>query len=764
MSRARPYRLTTLLLACVASSAIAGSSMQNDDDSIVVASLGLAGIDRASVDPFDIPAISGGFSRAEPVATGSVHIASAQPSELSGEPGRAASSAALTPADDFGPPAEIGNLDAILSGRASFGRPGPPAMLGNADAGALRTAIEFYRKGDLAGGDAAAARLSDPSARTLAEWIAIRTRPSALGFERITAFIEGHQDWPTKGMLRRRAEEALVGSNPGMRQLESFFAQKPPVTTAGKVALARLREAAGRKDEATALIRETWRRDDFGADLEGRILAAFPDRISALDHRLRAERLLFAEQWNAALRNAARAGDDVVKLAKARIAVDANNRKTQAALDAVPRSVQSDPSFAFSRAQYLRRKEKPVEAAKALAGITRDPALLADTEAWWTERRVLARKLLDMGEPRLAYQVAAEHPEDSGAVRIEGEFHAGWIALRFLKDSVTASRHFAAAAAIATTPISIARASYWQGRAADATQDPSSRQEADGYYERAAQHATAYYGQLARARLGYSGVTVRSVASEPTAPENLQPVERAIAMLYEADARDLAMPLVLDIAKTATDPERIDVLAELLTAKGDARTLLTLGKTASQRGLPVDDHAFPLIGIPAYTAPVAAVEKPLVFAIVRQENAFDPKAVSSAGARGLMQLMPATAKTTASRAGVSFELDRLTNDAGYNALLGASHLGDLVGEWRGSYLLTIAAYNAGSGNVKKWIEAYGDPRKSAVDPVDWVERIPFTETRNYVQRVMENLQVYRTRLDERSTLLIERDLRRGVLR
>jgi soluble lytic murein transglycosylase len=126
--------------------------------------------------------------------------------------------------------------------------------------------------------------------------------------------------------------------------------------------------------------------------------------------------------------------------------------------------------------------------------------------------------------------------------------------------------------------------------------------------------------------------------------------------------------------------------------------------------------------------------------------------------------MPATAKTTASRAGVSFELDRLTNDAGYNALLGASHLGDLVGEWRGSYLLTIAAYNAGSGNVKKWIEAYGDPRKSAVDPVDWVERIPFTETRNYVQRVMENLQVYRTRLDERSTLLIERDLRRGVLR
>ncbi len=565
-------------------------------------------------------------------------------------------------------------------------------------------------------------------------------------------------------MLRRRAEEALVGSNPGMRQLEDFFAQKPPVTTVGKVALARVREAAGRKDEATALIRETWRRDDFGADLESRILAAFPDRLNAQDHRLRAERLLFAEQWNAALRNAARAGDDAVKLAKARIAVDANNRKTQAALDAVPKSAQSDPSFAFSKAQYLRRKDKPVEAAKALVGVSRDPALLGDTEAWWTERRVLARELLDIGEPRLAYRVAAEHPEDAGAVRIEAEFHAGWIALRFLRDPTTASRHFAAAAAIAKTPISVARAAYWQGRAADAAQDPSSRQVAESYYERAAQHATAYYGQLARARLGYASVTVRSVAGEPAAPDAMQPVERAIAMLYEADARDLAMTLVIDIAKTETDPERIDALADLLTAKGDARALLTLGKTASQRGLPVDDHAFPLIGVPAYAAPVAAVEKPLVFAIVRQESAFDAKAVSSAGARGLMQLMPATAKMTASRAGVSYELDRLTSDAGYNALLGASHLGDLVGEWRGSYLLTIAAYNAGSGNVKKWIEAYGDPRKFEIDPIDWVERIPFTETRNYVQRVMENLQVYRSRLDERATLMIDRDLRRTALR
>ncbi|MDQ4136982.1 MAG: lytic transglycosylase domain-containing protein, partial [Pseudomonadota bacterium] len=213
------------------------------------------------------------------------------------------------------------------------------------------------------------------------------------------------------------------------------------------------------------------------------------------------------------------------------------------------------------------------------------------------------------------------------------------------------------------------------------------------------------------------------------------------------------------LAQRLADPTQLNALGDLAVEQRDSRALLAVGKTAVQRGFPLDLHAFPTIGIPAYEPVGDPVEKAMVYAIARQESAFDPRAQSHAGARGLMQLMPATAKRTAKRFGVDFNLDRLLSDASYNAKIGAAHLGELMQDWKGSLILTFASYNAGGGNVKKWIDAYGDPRSPHVDPIDWVERIPFSETRNYVQRVMENLQVYRSRLGERSAVLIESDLR-----
>jgi soluble lytic murein transglycosylase len=207
------------------------------------------------------------------------------------------------------------------------------------------------------------------------------------------------------------------------------------------------------------------------------------------------------------------------------------------------------------------------------------------------------------------------------------------------------------------------------------------------------------------------------------------------------------------------DAGHLDALGDLAAEKKDARSLLALGKAAVQRGLPLDLHAYPTIGIPSFDPVGDRVEKAMVYAIARQESAFDPRAQSGVGARGLMQLMPATAKRTAQRFGLGFDVDRLIEDPVYNAKIGSAHLGELMDDWKGSYILTFASYNAGGGNVKKWIDAYGDPRRPGVDPIDWVERIPFSETRNYVQRVMENLQVYRHRLEERSAYLFEGDLR-----
>ncbi|MGL4438587.1 MAG: lytic transglycosylase domain-containing protein, partial [Bosea sp. (in: a-proteobacteria)] len=337
------------------------------------------------------------------------------------------------------------------------------------------------------------------------------------------------------------------------------------------------------------------------------------------------------------------------------------------------------------------------------------------------------------------------------------EWHAGWIALRFLNDPLKAAGHFEAAAKQAETPISLARTAFWRGRAAEAASDHEAARQ---HFNAAASQHIAYYGQIARAGLGLADMPLRVVPASTSSAMPHQSVA-LIEALEAADQPSLTRSLIMELVRHLDDPAVLDRLATIATRVGDARHLVSLGKTAVQRGMPLDHAAYPTNGMPAFES---AVERAMVFAIARQESAFDPKAVSHAGARGLMQMMLPTARETARRIKTSFDASRLTSDAAYNAKLGAAHLADLIAEWRGSYVLTFAAYNAGSGNVRDWIEAYGDPRDPTVDAIDWVERIPFTETRNYVQRVMENLQVYRARLGADGPLLIGEDLQRGVRR
>jgi peptidoglycan lytic transglycosylase len=326
--------------------------------------------------------------------------------------------------------------------------------------------------------------------------------------------------------------------------------------------------------------------------------------------------------------------------------------------------------------------------------------------------------------------------------RVDAEFHAGWIALRFLQHPATAARHFANAAQIAVKPISAARTKYWQGRAAEAL---GAGLEARGFFEAAAAHSTTYYGQLARTKLGLSELELRTEHIDGDPAFGQLPVGQAIKRLYDAGYRDIALALCTDVAANLTDARQLHSLAHLAADNGDARTVLAVGKIAMQRGYPLDIHAFPLQGVPLRARVASPVDKAMVYAIARQESAFASQAQSSAGAQGLMQLMPDTARRTARRLGLEFDLQRLL-DPEYSTQLGAAHLRDLMEDWKGSLILIFASYNAGGGNVSKWIKAYGDPRSPKIDSVDWVERIPFSETRNYVQRVMEALLVYRHRL------------------
>jgi soluble lytic murein transglycosylase len=393
----------------------------------------------------------------------------------------------------------------------------------------------------------------------------------------------------------------------------------------------------------------------------------------------------------------------------------------------------------------------------------RDRNLIYDTDEWWVERRLTARKLLDIGDPRTAYRVAAEAvPPQNENKRGEHEFTAGWIALRFLHDPAAALAHFARVGQGTTNPITLARASYWQGRAAEAA---GRTQEAHTHYEAATRFPTAYYGQLARARLGHSDFALRR-APAPSEPQraalaNLE-VVRAVEILYAVEERDLIVSMVADIADKSPDVGVLLAVAELTARHEDARSMLQVGKTALGRGFALDHYAFPHVGVPKFSAIAPEVDRSVIFSIIRQESAFNQKDVSTAQAVGLMQITPEAGRHVAKKWGVTYDFARLRQDPVYNCQIGAAEIAELMQLYRGNFILAFAAYNAGQGRVREWVARYGDPRDPNVDPIDWVERIPFAETRNYVQRVTENVQVYRMRFEGSQRLLIEADLRRGA--
>ncbi len=443
---------------------------------------------------------------------------------------------------------------------------------------------------------------------------------------------------------------------------------------------------------------------------------------------------------------------------KACIAAEAKSGNGGALLNAVSTEARTDLGYTLCRLHWLMRNDTPgsnlhgrivtskedIDAAINLV-LAASPEDLArqDTDEWWRERRALARKLIDLGDAATAYQVVRRSaPPANPYYRAEFHFMAGWIALRFLADPAKALEHFIHIDDSATDPVLLARAAYWRGRAAQAAGELG---EMRAQYEVAARYPTSYYGQLARARLGINETALRPLPQ--SVGVDAREALRAADMLYAIGERDLVLHFVADLAEESNDAALIAGLGELTARYQDARAMLMVGKTALARGLPMDEYAFPDIGVPSYSPIGPKVDRCMVYAIARTESGFDQHDRSSANAVGLMQVTPEAGRDTAKRLGVAYEWGRLVADPVYNTQMGAGELAALLKEYRGSYIMTFAGYNAGRGRVQQWVAQHGDPRDPDVDAVDWVERIPFAETRNYVQRVMENVQVYCARFE-----------------
>jgi soluble lytic murein transglycosylase len=377
--------------------------------------------------------------------------------------------------------------------------------------------------------------------------------------------------------------------------------------------------------------------------------------------------------------------------------------------------------------------------------------------SWWAERQAVARRVLAAGNAELAYRIAEQHGSLEGTAHSEAEFLLGYVALRYMKNPADAFEHFSRILTPVSTPYAKSRAGYWGGRAAAAQ---AKSEVATKSYAAAADHMATYYGQLAARQLGDDAPPRPMPEPAPDAAElahfNQNELVRAARIFLDFGYRDQGKVFLLSLADDAATPTQFAMLATLAETSGRIDLAIAVAKRAIEAGTPLMIHGYPVTALPSG----GTAEHSLLLAITRQESAFARDAVSRAGARGLMQLMPATAKYIADKMRLPFSTERLTADGAYNVLLGRAYLETLIDDFGGSHALAIAAYNAGPGRVRQWLRDYGDPRGGGIDMVDWIENIPIGETRNYVQRVLENLQIYRGQVGRKAAFSLASDLAR----
>lgn len=622
--------------------------------------------------------------------------------------------------------------------------PAGPIALSPVDHALFIQALDSAARHDWRTARAFAERGSDPTAKRLVEWRYLLDDRSDASFDQMAAFLGQHANWPRADAILARAEQAMPGGlDP--HQVIGWFGAHAPKTGQGAVRYGEALIAVGKREEGIAAIRDAWIRFSFTPAEETLILRDHGDVLTQADQRARLLQFLSKNDLAAAKRQMARVDSQTERVADARLKLKANPSLAGRLLSGLDPSLHNDPGLVLDRARALRRSGSDEEAwATLMAAPTTQDAFVGPAQ-WWTERHIMARDALKAGKPQLAYQLVSAHGVDSGAALAEAEFLSGWIALRYLGKPADALEHFTELSRAVGLPISRARAFYWMGRSLEALNRPA---EAAASYRKAAADSSTYYGQLALTRLHPAPVLHLATAA-PDLKAARPAFEgddrvRAVRVLGDLGERYLVRIFALHLAREINTPAEFTLLAELMAGIDEPSVTLRIAKLASYKDTLLLNYLDPVISLPKAPKGVS-VEPALVLGLTRQESEFDSGAVSSVGARGLMQVMPASARQAAKAHGIRFQANKLGEPA-YNMQIGMAHLSDFLNQWNGSYILALASYNAGPNAVKTWVANYGDPRSKAIDPIDWIELIPYGETRNYVQRVLENVEVYRNRL------------------
>lgn len=636
-------------------------------------------------------------------------------------------------------PAET--IDAIIN--TALGDYAPGAVVSE------KGSASFQRAADLLGARrwedayASARGLGNPVERRAIQWAAIQHGDGAIDHATVLRFEADAPHFASAALYKTRLEQALVDASPSKDEIIRLLGGQMPLTVEAQIALAGAYVLDGQRERAGRIIADVWGTNILDRAKEDAVLSRFGALIDRDTHWHRAVMLLMHERANGTQRIMRYLSPAQVSLADAAIAVMRETSNAARLVDRVDPHYRDHPLFWWIRAQYAFHHDN---LPRAVAMLDEAAGPLPEAAEWWYLRRKIARQALAERDYSTAYRAAAGFTDGPEGRVVDARFHSGWIALRFLSDPQTAIQHFTNQARLSTLPTTITQSHYWLGRAQEAA---GSRTAARQAYEIAAQYSGQYYGQLARAKLGISRVDIRGLPAWQAAEFAFDAREtvQAVRLLAANGLAELAEPLVMTIAYSITEAGEYPLAARLAQSLGAHHLAIRIAELAERRGVALDLFAFPKDGLPA-SYRIADIDRAAVYAVARQESRFDRNAISSSGARGLMQLMPATARETAGKLGVSYSASRLTADPAYNALLGSTYLAAQMERFGNSLVLAAAAYNAGGGNVTKWIAAFGDPREGRVDPVDWIELIPFNETRDYVKKVIGNYQVYRARLGD----------------
>ena len=549
--------------------------------------------------------------------------------------------------------------------------------------------------------------------------------------------------WPGLADLDRNFERALYRERPSDDAVFAAFRLRAPQTPEGSLLYARALKAVGEVDRAKVIITGLWATNALNTWLEGEVLNRFPDMLTPADHRARMDYLLYRDRLKQAARFA--------KLGNAQPLFDAwsavikQSPKAPQLLKAAETTLKGDSALLFAN---ILQKEQKNDFDGAAALLQKLPSAASDrvnSDEWWHEQRIVSRGLFEESKFKAAYDLAAGHVAASPASIADAEFHAGWYALVGLKDGKLAKMHFEKLLEGASTPQTASRALYWLGRA-----DKAAGGDGKAYFTDAADYDHSFYGLVAATEISGRAPSADSEKSQPTPSERLlfagQESVRAIDLLQKANHAAAAKRLYRGLADQIDDPDVLTILAEKAKRDQDSALALDIGKKAYAKGGDDAALAYPLGAIPD-TAGLSGTQLALAYAIARQESGFNAQAVSAARAVGLMQILPGTAKDMASQLGLAYAPEKLTADSAYNAILGTQYLDNQIKRQSGSYVLTFAAYNAGPGKVREWLVRFGDPRGKDLEFVlNWIESIPYPETRDYVMRVMENFEAYQLQL------------------